>query len=444
MLDSADVHIHSTLKSQSLASSDLNSSCDLKRRIEVKMAATVEHTPATGTMVAPAEDGQHQPSAANAQAPAEFQVPTRSILTSEDLEKFQTSDTHKEILGFIESLSASVRGNTLRTEVPKSETVKKLISILDRLDEWVKEIPPAENAKSRFGNPAFKTWYDRLSTHAESLLEEIVPAPAAPELATYLLNSFGNRKRIDYGTGHEAHFIALLLCLKKLGFVTEQDYPALVLSVFWRYIGVMRSLQFAYWLEPAGSHGVWGLDDYHFLPFLFGASQLSDHKHIRPKAIHDPDIVEEFSKDYMYLACIKFINSVKTASLRWHSPMLDDISGVKQWSKIASGMMKMYDAEVLHKLPIMQHFLFGSLVAFEGSAQLHSHEGHEDGHGHSVGGKSMMDDDDPCGDGHIHAFGQEFPQCCGIRIPSAIAARAAGGAEDGPSQPARPRPLPFD
>lgn len=74
----------------------------------------------------------------------------------------------------------------------------------------------------------------------------------------------------------------------------------------------MRTIQSTYWLEPAGSHGVWGLDDYHFLPFVFGSAQLKDHKYFKPKSIHDAEILNDFSQEYMYFACIHFINSVST------------------------------------------------------------------------------------------------------------------------------------
>jgi len=295
--------------------------------------------------------------------------------------------------------------------------------VITTLRRWVKEIPPVENGNSRYGNPAFQQFYDRVVTEVNVLLDFVQPKEAIIEVGAYFCQSFGERTRVDYGTGHEANFMAFLLCLEKLGLLTEKDNAAVVLNVFYNYIDLMRDLQFNYWLEPAGSQGVWGLDDYHFLPFMFGSAQLHDHKYFRPKSIHNREVVEEFAKDYMYFACIQFVNSVKTESLRWHSPMLDDISTAKSWAKVNAGMIKMYKAEVLGKLPIMQHFLFGCLLSFHGETMSETRERAE------------------CEMGHVHAMGQEVPTCCISRLPSAIAARGGYGAM-GTCDISRP--LPFD
>jgi len=373
-----------------------------------------------------------------------FQEPRKFILTQEQLDWFQTSDTQKKIVSYIEGLNEAVVAVKLTDPCEESEGVKAIISILDKVEQICKETPPVNNAASRFGNPAFRTFYDKVQEVSPQLHETLpgLPKESISEVSVYFKEAWGNRARIDYGSGMELNFLCWMYCLEQLGAVGPEDHKALVIRVFWRYLNVMRSLQSTYWLEPAGSHGVWGLDDYHFLPFLWGAAQLRGHKYIRPKSIHDPEVVEEYSKHYIYFACIAFINSIKTASLRWHSPMLDDISAVKTWDKVNSGMIKMYLAEVLGKLPVMQHFLFGSLLPYDGPAPPASNDSQQDdphrGHAHThsdLGGAGQRE--------------VGWGDCCGIPVPSVFAA-AKADQKDGFKAPGTGlggpgiRPVPFD
>mmetsp|Transcript_15748 Transcript_15748/g.47249 ORF Transcript_15748/g.47249 Transcript_15748/m.47249 type:complete len:334 (+) Transcript_15748:196-1197(+) len=245
-----------------------------------------------------------------------------------------------------------------------------MITVLNTIEGYVEETPPLTQAM-RYGNQAFRTVFALVEANAVELMREVLAEPtlansgAAQELATYLLHSMGNATRIDYGTGHETCFMALLYCLHVLGVFCERDFASTILRVFNRYVLLMRRIQSTYYLEPAGSHGVWSLDDYMFLPFYFGAAQLVPHERLRPQHALLEETRETYNDDYMFMSAIEFIHKMKTGPFFEHSPILYDImKGVKLWYKVNSGMLKMYKVEVLGKFPIMQHFLFGSLLHF--------------------------------------------------------------------------------
>nr|XP_031859101.1 uncharacterized protein CI109_005451 [Kwoniella shandongensis]KAA5526173.1 hypothetical protein CI109_005451 [Kwoniella shandongensis] len=333
-------------------------------------------------------------------ASTSYILPTKHILSKAHLAAFQRSKTHAEIVQFIDDLNEAIVGKNLTDAGEGSERTKPIIDILNSVLDIAKSTPPVDNKLSRFGNPAFKTFYDKVGEASAELHSRIpsLPVEAIPEVEVYFKESWGNKQRVDYGSGMEFNFLCWLLCLNKLGVFTKDDYSFLVLGVFWRYIEVMRYLQSTYWLEPAGSHGVWGLDDYHFLPFLWGSGQLRD-----------------------------------------------DISAVKSWNKVNEGMKKMYIAEVLGKLPVMQHALFGSkgLLPFptgEDDPELKKVLEEE--------GEAMGEEDEH---GHVHLKGETgwTMDCCGIPVPSAFAAAKAdtGAHKDvlpGFTTRSGIKPIPFD
>lgn len=86
----------------------------------------------------------------------------------------------------------------------------------------------------------------------------------------------------------------------------------------------------------------------------------------KPSDVTKAAVVDDYRQSNMYFSAIGFINDVKKGPFWEHSPILFDISGIRDgWGKINKGMIKMFNAEVLSKFPVVQHFPFGSLFSWD-------------------------------------------------------------------------------
>ena len=303
----------------------------------------------------------------------EFCLATKIGNKPDLMPKFLKSPAFKDIVNFLYNIQNKIKGIKLSDIPPKSNNkcLSNFENLFNSLEELYIKFPPKEG-NEKYNIPVFKDFHTYLVQNYENIMMnsvlklENIPKNLVLELKSYFIDSFGNPSRMDYGTGHELNFLCFLYVLYKADLYTENDFPFLALNVFFKYVIFMRKLQTNYVLEPAGARGVWGLDEYQFIPFIFGAAQLINNKEITPKGILDDEILKTYKSEYIYLDCVDYIKSVKTgASFGHYAPILESITNAKNWEKIAKGLVRMYQDDVLGKIVIIQHFYFGSVFLLE-------------------------------------------------------------------------------
>eukprot|EP00466_Bigelowiella_natans_P019186 jgi/Bigna1/127829/aug1.5_g2537 len=134
-----------------------------------------------------------------------FSKPKKCIKSPLDLTRFKSSSAYAKLLNFINTVSSEIRGvglsNVSIEAAPTS--IKALFKALEQMEGWLEDFPPIQQPM-RFGNKAFRQWYARVEEKIGSMMAGIVGKQweekgASEELKTYLMSSFGNPTRIDYG-----------------------------------------------------------------------------------------------------------------------------------------------------------------------------------------------------------------------------------------------------
>lgn len=296
---------------------------------------------------------------------AHFSTPVKRIFDSQCTLDFQSSVAIVRLKYFIQKYAKIIN----RTLIPQGPShipiVNEIVDVLNYMSLLIDQTPPFEGPR-RYGNLACRDWHAKVDEEMPSLWRKVLPSKfhhCIVELVHYLGNSFGSATRLDYGTGHELSFLAVVGAIDMLGLFTEEFQGGDFLLIMNAYYAVVRKLILTYTLEPAGSHGVWGLDDHFHLAYIFGSAQWANYKEapLRPRDILNHHFIQEYAHLNLYCQTIGFIYQVKRGPFREHSSMLYDLATtVHTWTKLEMGLTKMYAVEVLNKFPVVQHFWFGT------------------------------------------------------------------------------------
>lgn len=217
---------------------------------------------------------------------------------------FTETPAYEKIKYFINIISESVKKE-------QQFNNEKLINELNLIRNIITSTPLSDE-KGRFANPNLRMVFLQIK-HENS----------------YFQNSWGNSKRLDYGTGHELNY--LCYCYQK--YCEKELKLNEVCNLLIEYFKIVKMFIIKFNIEPAGSKGMWTLDSYQLLPFVIGSAQSSVQ-----------------IKD-------------------WFQEILDNNKSIllgrifhRKWNDVYKEMFQMYDKEVLSRHVVTKSFLFSEYL----------------------------------------------------------------------------------
>lgn len=309
---------------------------------------------------------------------------------------------YKHTLTYVNLLCEKINGTSNKTLNKKyqiqEDIFKKCSLLLDELAKLCDETDLSQakgSAPLRFGHIAYRNWYDLMQMKCrEFICEKLLPNGSAneqlaEELLCYLSESFGNKMRIDYGTGHELSFMVFTMGLSSLDIrptdrggdeephssrvykpVSQEGLKKFVDHFGWdilalfahKYLRLCRQVQIKFRLEPAGSCGVYNMDDFQYLPFLFGAAQLNGVKYIGTEDFYIHENVDMYKDDFIFFEAVEFILNNKKGPFQEHSYTLWCFTDLGSWDNIFRRIKTKFTDDVLGPFPIVQHLMFGEYI----------------------------------------------------------------------------------
>ncbi|KAI5169244.1 serine/threonine-protein phosphatase 2A activator [Pancytospora epiphaga] len=227
---------------------------------------------------------------------------------------FKETKAYSILKDFLFKIDNSIK-NKAQTDPSKMDPYLDII-------EGIVEKTPLSKEPARFANAAMR-----------DVISQICLETSNP----YLRESFGNSIRMDYGTGHELNYLCYLYTQYAQNQL-EIDSVSVLLN---RYFRLVRRYIKKFNIEAAGARGCWSVDDYQFLPYLFGSAEN----------FRDTRKIMEIQEGMFYEAWFNHGDMGIVANICKLS-----------WPEINIGLFKMYDEEVLGKHVVTQHFIYSDFL----------------------------------------------------------------------------------